>query len=212
MHVFFFPRSHQHFPKQKARPRSPLFSTPGEEVFRSTSAITEMDKTSATGRSHRAHMMRSTCGYRDSICCLPGELSFSNINEKERPGNYQGLPIHVNAMTALGWRTKDRKMKDKADEPSSVLALVIHFPLPRRFKASATAVNLTSPARGGWFKSAFPLSRVSGEDGKRDFLLLCFFFLSNKIRSCVFNLQDNLVSVWYSLLDCSLMSFLCLIN
>lgn len=63
-------------------------------------------------------------------------------------------------------------MKDKADEPSSVLALVIHFPLPRRFKASATAVHLTSPARGGWFKSAFPLSGVSGEDGNRDFLLL----------------------------------------
>lgn len=102
-------QSHQHFPKQKARPHSPLLSTPGEEVFQCTSAITEMDKTSATGCSHHAHMMQSTCGCRDSICCLLGELSFSNRNEKAmaRKGHlsrkgHQGLPIHVNAMTALG--------------------------------------------------------------------------------------------------------------
>lgn len=82
MHVFFPPQSHQHFPKQKARPHSPLFSTPGEEVFQCTSAITEMDKTSATGCSYHAHMMQNTCGCRDSICCLLGELSFSNRNEK----------------------------------------------------------------------------------------------------------------------------------
>jgi len=63
-------------------------------------------------------------------------------------------------------------MKGKADEPSSVLALVIHFPLWRRFKASATAVNLTSPARGGWFKST--LEWCVGKDGKRDFPLVFF--------------------------------------
>lgn len=29
--------------------------------------------------------------------------------------------------TAPGWKTKDKEMKSKADEPSSVLALVVHF-------------------------------------------------------------------------------------
>lgn len=53
-------------------------------------------------------------------------------------------------------------MKSKADEPSSVSALVVHFPLLRRFKASVTDANLTSPARG------VGLSDVSGKEGKRD--------------------------------------------
>lgn len=83
----------------------------------------------------------------------------------------------------------------------------VHFPLLRRFKASVTAVSLTSPERGGWFKSAVECCIRGGwQEG------FSFGFLSNKRRSCVFNLQDNLVSVWFSLLDCSLMSFLCLIN
>lgn len=95
-------------------------------------------------------------------------------------------------------------MKSKADEPSSALALVVHFPLQRRFKALVTDVNLTSPEVRG-----VGLSGVSGKEGKSDFVLV---FERHQRRSCVFNLQDNLVSAWFSLLDCSLMSFLCLIN
>lgn len=63
-------------------------------------------------------------------------------------------------------------MKSKADEPSSVLALVVHFPLQRKFKALVTDVNLTSPEarEGGGFCG------VSGKEGKRDFVS---FFLRN---------------------------------
>lgn len=86
-----------------------------------------------------------------SFWCLPGELNCSIFNEK---ATARKLPraINVNAMRAPNWRTKDRKMKGKADEPSSVLALVIRFSLLGRFKASRTAVNLASPPYH-WFKS-----------------------------------------------------------
>lgn len=58
-------------------------------------------------------------------------------------------------------------MKSKADEPSSALALVVHFLLQRRFKALVTDVNLTSPEVRG-----VGLSGVSGKEGKRDFVLV----------------------------------------
>lgn len=110
-----------------------------------------MDKTSVIECSLYAHMMLSTPGGRDSFWTLPGELSFCEVNEK---ATARELPraTNVNASTAPGWKPKDRELKSKADEPPSVLALVVHFPLPRRFKASVTAVNLTSPATGGWLK------------------------------------------------------------
>jgi len=65
------------------------------------STIIGVDKTSAIGCSHHAHMMLSTRGCRDSFWCLPGELSFSNLNEKATAGK---LPraTNVNAMTAPG--------------------------------------------------------------------------------------------------------------
>lgn len=43
-------------------------------------------------------------------------------------------------------------MEGKADEPSSILALITHFTLLGRCKASMTSVNLTSPPYH-WFKS-----------------------------------------------------------
>lgn len=173
MHGGFFPCSHQHFPKLKARPHSPVFSISSEDWgFQSMSAVTRADKTSPIGCSHHSHVMLSTCGCRNSFWHLPGELSFSDLNEK---ATARKLPraTDVNAMTAPGWKTKDRKMKGRTDEPSSVLTLVVHFPLLRRFKASATAVNLASPARGGWFKSALEWCIRGG--WQEGFSFVCFF-------------------------------------
>lgn len=150
--IFLFSKWPLIFPKTSWTSISSVFSTSGKNWgLGCVSVITAVDATSAVRFSHRVHMMLSMCECRDSLWWLPGELSFSIFSVM---ATSRKLPraTNVNAVIAPGWRTKDRKMKGKADEPSSVLALVTHFTLPGRRKASVTSVNLTSPPHC-WFKS-----------------------------------------------------------